>query len=251
MPRAAASYSPYSVDWRFLPERLLFVKDLLRHHVVRANNAVARSRTLILGAKVLFIHVPKTGGTSISKVLYGRNLPHFTAEFYRAVFGAALADTPTFAVLRHPVQRLMSCYRFTVCGGTEIMASNRYERLRLRGLESFPAFVDFLVDARRRNYPLPSTFHEQATFILDADDHVLVDRLFCIDQQGRLPDALHDYLGVGVIPRLNATTPMAMTIPPETEAGIRSLYGRDFALYDLLAARNGSVEMRDQVIEAA
>ncbi len=263
---ASEAYSPYSVDWRFLPERLLFLKDLVRHHVVRLNNAVARSpalsplwvetigkRTLsaILAADVLFIHVPKTGGTSISRILYGRNLPHFTAEFYRTVFGKALAHTPTFAVMRHPVQRLMSCYRFTICGGTEIMASNRYERMRLKGLDSFPAFVDFLIDAAERQYPLPSTFHPQSAFIADADNRVLVDRLFCLDDEGRLPAALNDYLGVENIPRLNATQTVAVALTSETEAKIRSLYGADFELYDRLAADGGSAEIKGRFISRA
>lgn len=257
------AYAPYTVDWRFLPEELLVLKDWIRHHIVRLNNAAARSptfsrvwadtigkRTLadVLRARVLFVHVPKTGGTSISKIVYGRNLPHFTAEFFDAVFGDALAGTPSFAVLRHPMLRLMSCYRFTISGGTEIMASNRFERRRLGGLESFPAFVDFLYGCRDRLQSLPSTFHPQASFVLDKKSTVMVDRLFALDETGRLPAELHRFLGVGDIPRLNATHPAELTITPDVNAKIRELYKVDFELFDLLSQAGGQAQMRGRVI---
>jgi hypothetical protein len=258
-PGSLKNYSPYSVDWRFLPEEMLLLKDYFRHHVVQLNNLLATSRSFsplwtatigqrtlnsILAAKVLFIHIPKTGGTSICKVLYGRNLPHFTAEFHYNAFSTFIAGIPSFSVMRHPVQRLVSCYRFTVAGGTDIMASSRFERLRLRGLESFETFVDFLFEARGRLSRLPNTFHDQSAFVLGRDGQVLTTRLYCLDEKGQPPAELVRSLGVASIPRLNATKPTPVTISSETEAKIRQLYARDFEIYDRLAASGGFADMK-------
>ena len=148
--RRPRPYSPYAVDWRFLPDTLLLSKDFIRHHLAQGSNTLAATATLrplwvatigrniaqaVRGAQVLFVHVPKTGGTSVSKVLYGRNLPHYTARFWYSTFRDSVADLPSFAVVRHPVERLISAYKMALAGGTDIVAYSRYDRGRLRGLE--------------------------------------------------------------------------------------------------------------------
>src|SRR5271165_2862234 len=126
-------YSPYAVDWRFLPTEILFIKDYLRHYLAAGSNAVAQTELMstlwastiglnitraINRAGILFVHIPKTGGTSISKVLYHRNLPHYTARSWVRAFGGTVAGLPTFAVIRHPVERFVSAYKMAVAGGT-------------------------------------------------------------------------------------------------------------------------------------
>src|SRR5579859_3082980 len=39
-------YSPYAVDWRFLPEEILVIKDFLRYHLANGSNYVARTKML-------------------------------------------------------------------------------------------------------------------------------------------------------------------------------------------------------------
>jgi hypothetical protein len=73
-PKQQTRFRPYPVDWRFLPEPVLLVKDTLRYHVVQtvvaASNVkllrqtwgnVAQSRILepAQRAQRLFIHIPK------------------------------------------------------------------------------------------------------------------------------------------------------------------------------------------------
>ena len=259
---ATRSYTPYAVDGRFLPEELLMAKDCLRHALVAGSNAVARMPRLsglwattlgrgpakaVTKAGVLFIHIPRTGGTSISQVLYRRNLPHYTARFWREVFGGGIAGMPSFAVVRHPTERLLSAYRMALHGGTDIVAYSRFWRSRLRGLGSFETFVDFVAEHRTRPEGLPLDLWDQGAFILDGNGAVMVDRLCSLDDRNGLPAELRRWLSAPPIPHINATAPSAVDLTVAVRRKIAQAYERDFAIYDAVVARAGSAELRDHL----
>ena len=253
-------YAPYAIDWRFLPEEVLLLKDFARHHIVRLNEAAATSRPFsglwaatvgqrtirsVVAAKTLFIHIPKTGGTSVSQLLYGRNLPHFTARFYFDTFKPAVSSLPSFSVVRHPVERLLSAYRFAVHGGSDIMAFSRYDRIRLGCLDSFESLVDFLDDHRDRLSAAPTIFQDQAGFIVDDGGRILVDHLFSLDDRFGLPADLCHFLGVERIPHLNISKSKAVPLLRTIKSKIEKIYARDVELYDHLASKGGHIEMKD------
>jgi hypothetical protein len=257
--RHAQKYSPYAVDWRFLPEEALFAKDFLRYHFVHFSNSMARSALFsrlwvkTFGSRILrsvettgilFVHIPKTGGTSISKLLYRRNLPHYTAGFWMATFGEAVRSLPSFSVVRHPVERMVSAYKMARSGGTDIMAYSRYWQARLRGLESFDAFVDHVFVNRLRLDALPLDLHSQAAFILDQDGAVMVDKLYSLSNRRGLPRELAHWLAVHPIPHLNATPPYPVNITTEARRKIREIYESDFEIYEYLDTKGGSADIK-------
>jgi len=253
-------YSPYAVDWRFLPDEILLIKDFLRYYLANASNSVASTKVLsplwvatigrnvaraVKSADILFVHVPKTGGTSISKVLYRRNLPHYTAQFWRETFGRTVAGLPSFAVIRHPVERLVSAYKMVVSGGTDIVAYSRYWRARLGGLESFDTFVDHVFENRAHLAALPADLWEQAEFVLDPLGRVMVDRLFSLDARRGLPSELSRWLSIPAdLPHLNATPPLPLNVSSAARWKIGKIYHRDFQIYHHLVARGGVADMR-------
>jgi hypothetical protein len=260
--RLAGHYSPYAVDWRFLPDEILLVKDFLRYHLANGSNSLARTRILsplwvatigsnvakaVKNAEILFVHIPKTGGTSISRVLYRRNLPHYTARFWHGTFGRTVAGLPSFAVIRHPVERLVSAYKMAVSGGTDIVAYSRYWRARLRGLESFDTFVDHVVESRAQPTALPADLWEQAEYVLDARGRVMVDRLFSLDARRGLPSELGRWLSIPAdLPHLNATPPLPLNVSSSARRKIGEIYQRDFQIYRHLVARGGVADVRGQ-----
>jgi hypothetical protein len=66
---------------------------------------------------ILFIHIPKNAGTSISHALYGREIGHHPIAWYRDRFPHSLAGIPSFALIRDPVSRFVSAFLFLKDGG--------------------------------------------------------------------------------------------------------------------------------------
>lgn len=239
-----ARYKPYLVDWRFLPEHVLLAKDTVRHGIVGMGAALAASRLTrpvwrrafrramvppVLAAGRLFIHIPKTGGTSICAHLYGRNLPHATASFWREMYGAEIAGLPSFAVLRDPLERLKSAYQFIKYGGTDVIAVSRYDMFRLRGADTFDQFVERL-HQRPTLLTTITTLRAQTDFVCDAHGNAVVDRLFRMEQ-GRMPDALTRWLGIAALPKLNRSSVEPIEMSKVTIGRVEQLYARDFALF--------------------
>jgi len=227
-----------------LPEALLLAKDISREMVVRsvmyaANVAVLRplwrglvgrsTINAINAAGRLFIHIPKTGGTSISYCLYKRNLPHLTARFYREMYGDRLAGIPSFSVLRNPVERLASCYRFLKYGGSSIVAVSRYDMARLGSLDTFDNFVAFLHEDPSR-IRLAQALAPQTGFVCDETGNVLVDRLFRMTTTGFLED-LTAWLGLDQLPKLNISSAEPISMTRKTSMRIEDLYSSDVELF--------------------
>ena len=240
-------YLPYKIDWRFMPDPILLLKDLVRPHLVVLNLAVARSRLLgpfwratlgrgtaeaIRNAGKLFIHIPKTGGTSISKCLYGRNLPHYTADFYQDVFPELLSSVPSFGVIRDPIERILSSYSFIKAGGTEIMATSRYAKLLVEKAGDFDRFVDELYRQPERSHVF-EVLEQQITYVTSGGKF-LVDYLFTLDRNYGFSPALSSLIDTSEIPHINATVRTPVAISPESERKIRHLYQSDFALFEAL-----------------
>jgi hypothetical protein len=259
-------YSPYAVDWRFLPDDLLYAKDFVRYHLVQLSNIMASKRPLTdiwantLGlrilravdkAGILFVHIPKTGGTSVSKLLYRRNLPHYTAEFWLTTLGSRVASLPSFSVIRDPVERMVSAYKMVRFGGTEIIAYSRYWQARLRGLDSFDAFVDHVFANRQQLEALPDDLHTQASFILDASGRVMVDRLFALTKARGLPSELGRWLAVHPIPHLNATPAHPVDVTSEARRKIEEIYLVDCEIHDRLMSMGAVADIKGQVASPA
>src|SRR5690606_6994134 len=69
--------------------------------------------------RCIFIHIPKTGGVSVSKALFG-NLGggHNTVRDYKVIFGPlTFARYFSFTFVRNPFSRLYSAFSFLKKGG--------------------------------------------------------------------------------------------------------------------------------------
>lgn len=246
---------PYRIDWRFLPDLLLKWKDAIRHAVNRMGGseympsplariwfATIRSGVFrsMRSAGVVFVHVPRTGGTSISQALYGRNLPHLSMAYYQALAGDKLAELPSFAVIRDPVDRLASAYRFIRAGGTSIIASSRYDPYGLAKAPSFDAFVRIIAaqpDCRKAY----DTLRPQAAFVTGEDGRVLVDRLFAFDDLRNGHPELRAWVGTGVLPHINEAVATPIHCSAATHALIDRIYAEDRSLYRLVGKGQGPI----------
>jgi len=260
--RHKGKFRPYPIDWRFLPEKLLLVKDFIRHLIVKMVMATSSIRMIrpiwirliasatindIHRAGVLFIHIPKTAGTSICALLYDRNLPHFTADFYQRVMGTQLGDVQSFAVIRHPIERFVSAYRFVMSGGSDIMLASRYERAKFYSTDSLNELVDFLLE-NRDCLGFSLTFRKQVDYVLDAGGRLLVDQLYPLTDATGLSENLMKRLGVKNIPHLNRSHPCPITLSDATLDKLALIYEEDFALFRLAQSTDGRADIRGRLL---
>jgi hypothetical protein len=61
--------------------------------------------------KLIFIHLPKTGGRSVCDA-FNQRFDHFTADYYRAAYLPFFPDYKMFAIIRNPYDRMVSLFHY-------------------------------------------------------------------------------------------------------------------------------------------
>ncbi len=97
----------------------------------------------------LFVHVPRTGGVSISRALYGcLGLGHLTLAEHRELFRArTFANMFKFTFVRNPFDRIHSAYCFLRANGMGGLDAEFNQRV----LEPFHSFERFVLEGLDRN----------------------------------------------------------------------------------------------------
>ncbi|HEY1709044.1 MAG TPA: sulfotransferase family 2 domain-containing protein [Rhizomicrobium sp.] len=154
--------------------------------VVRLGKPRSPYREIQLRTKTLFIHIPKTGGNSVTQMIYGLPAldvrPHVPARIYRDYSPELFAQFYVFATVRHPFTRLRSAYYF-LHGGGMTSKDRRWARRHLQQYRTFAAFLQALRDEPVRSNVLRYThFVPQVHYLCDTDDALLVKHLVRMEQ---------------------------------------------------------------------
>jgi hypothetical protein len=135
---------------------------------------------------IVFVHVPKAAGTSISMTLYGVAVGHRTLAKWQAMFPYSMRRVETMAVVRDPVARFVSAFNFLKAGGI-----NDFDRsFALKHLVDFDepselasALIDPTWQARILTYP---HFARQVDFLKNSSGKIVID---CLVRLENLADA--------------------------------------------------------------
>lgn len=193
--------------------------------------------------RVIFVHIPKTGGTSIATALFGGRLGHRRWSEWRALHPEKFAQYLKFAVVRDPVDRFLSEYdhfQRRAAGTTRertirdrfVIPAGSAERFALR-LAADRAWRRRLLDAGRH-------FHAQSSFVLSRKSRVMVDRLIDF---GHLDEDLRALIDLPALEHLNACPgerARREDLGPHAIEALRQVYRQDFALYDFARIHRGS-----------
>ena len=195
----------------------------------------------------IFIHIPKTGGTSIGRSLFGDfEGNHMPVATYQMIYDRATFDRLfKFAVTRNPYDRLRSAYQFFRRGADRIPHSGMTD-ISLRKdskteVNRYADFEDFVL-----NWLTPSTarnhehFRPQHRFVCDPSGTLQLDYVGRFESLGESFTAIADQLGVETQLIHDRKTKRTSSDPtkytdvytPAMRAVVEEIYGRDLRLFD-------------------
>lgn len=183
-------------------------------------------------AGVLFIHIPKNAGMSVSATLYGEQLFHPTIRYYARVAPDVVRDLPSFAVWRDPVARFVSAYRFARNGGGPDARLARAFRKRYMAFRSIDDAIDH-VEQVPSLYHTDHIFRPQFWYVADAAGRIAVDQICLIENLDQTVAAA-GLPGLSEITRLNLSPELGDAVTAEQLVRLRKLYAIDFAIYNAL-----------------
>lgn len=192
-------------------------------------NAKRRRRlAAIRDSEVLFIHVPKNAGTSLSMALYGQTITHDTIRYYDSVAPDFVASAVTVAVIRDPVERFVSAFRYARSGGMDRQVSAPFQST-YAGWATIDDALDHL-ERHRDPFAVDHIFRPQSWYLTDRAGRVAVRHLVPIDGLAQLRRLLPDAADVAM-PRLNRGRGAAVTVSDAQRARIARLYPHDAAMW--------------------
>ena len=188
---------------------------------------------------LLFIHIPKNGGTSIKRALYASDPGHATVRFYDMVAPELLRGATSFALLREPADRFLSGFDFLMNGGGSDVSILPSVMRRLSGIASIDDFLDYL-EAIAGDWLKVDTFaRPQWWYVADRHGRIRIDRLWLLGEQN---SAVAEFLagwGVPGMPHANRTARASHVLSKQQKARLERIYAADVALYALVRQEPG------------
>jgi hypothetical protein len=206
----------------------------------RLTKYISNNNTTDSSNAAIFIHIPKTGGTTIEGFMGFNSSCHASATDMRhcKTYGAAWEKALKITTLRHPVERAISLYRYARSGGNgksgDLIKYNWVQNV------SFHEFVDSILSQD------DVMFAPQNHFIFDSYNKtsLLVDEILCTEHlESDWKKLVNKYpflseLGpfprkrLRVTPLSNTTTPLLVNeVGNATVAKLREVYSEDFELW--------------------
>lgn len=181
---------------------------------------------------IIFVHIPKAAGTSITEVLYGKRNGHLTASVIKNELGDDFDKKYSFSVTRNPYDRLKSSYHFARQGQTNDGAIANSKLYQQPVFETFETFVrDWLV--HQDLLKLDHVFRPQHHYLYE-QEVCLVNEVYQLENLEELENKLSKILNKTVkINKKNATqkTKNREMISDEIKDLIYTLYQKDFELF--------------------
>lgn len=159
-------------------------------------------------AGLIFVHVPKNGGTSINTAVYGGFMGHFRVRDIERWRSDLFQELPSLAVTRNPWARAFSAYTFARKGaemkdGAQISRPERYQTAEF---DSFERFVLEWLPSRKLDHE-DYVFRPQTHFLTNKAGAIAVSHLGQIEEPESYSPFLESALGHPIkIGRLNSTT---------------------------------------------
>lgn len=186
--------------------------------------------------KLLFVHIPKNAGSSLEKSLNARETSHKSWVYYRENHPQEWGTYINFAVLRDPMERLVSCYNYarmkksfwhsSIPGDKSIYGKHPdYEICKTRTINEVVSLLE-----KDRNALRHPGWAPQFLWI-NNNGKVAVDCLINFDQ---LKDAMNELAPKASIDHINkSNSPHKEMLSIRSISIIKELYNADISLLNL------------------
>lgn len=212
--------------------------------VERVNSILlARNFRAYRRAGVIFIHVPKAAGSTISAALYGRSLGHFTAAELRDHAPRTFTKLSSFAILRDPVARAVSAWRYARSGGTAEGWIAPHPDYALPAFQTLEHFACDWLPPRIAAPDLDFVFRPQTGFVCDQTGTPIPDHLFALERPAPL-SAFLATRGVADLSRMPGRNRNPggeddlATLSARARGALAGIYADDVALYRSLITQS-------------
>ncbi|CAH7388538.1 hypothetical protein VCHA39O220_90043 [Vibrio chagasii] len=111
--------------WENVPVQVKNVKHIYSHR---------ETPPLWINDDFLYLHIPKSAGTSVAKALGRKETGHFTYDFLRAKYPKVENKDKYFVIMRNPIDRIGSTFKYVKglherYGSSILPEINRYENV--------------------------------------------------------------------------------------------------------------------------
>jgi hypothetical protein len=139
---------------------------------------------------LVFVHIPKSAGTTVANEVLGRRAGHFTAVEIADEMGLDdFSGLFSFTVVRNPYDRLVSAYHYARQGGGSEGSIRKLDVYNSPAFESFESFIhNWLIVQDLMQVPI--VFRPQYLFVCNDNDEVLVQYIAHSEQLEELSDML-------------------------------------------------------------
>ena len=208
--------------------KILGVKGLYRLHIFQHKKGVE------CWAKepVIFLHVPKTAGTSINQAFGLCDIGHVPYKYLISKdVGFFDQNKKYFVVYRNPVDRLVSTYKYAKKKKPNDGPSVLFW---VRGCETFKDFIAIVYEKK---------LYEKHYFFWSTSKFIEGLQSVAVLPFDNLNSAFHDYVGEGGIklPHSNVSSgeKISIDVDDKTVLMIMEMYEDDYRLGDKVKAANG------------
>lgn len=182
----------------------------------------------------LFVHIPKTAGTSLAHALSlgqsrhplcARSKHETVSDFVARQGEEALRRYLSFAVVRHPTERLLSHFAY--------LKSNPAQFPEMAAIRSAEEYIDAIarndVDVIKR----PERVMEQWRYVTVADGAIGLNKIYRFEHLSDMPADISQRLGVVLdpLPRKNVSDGAWKNPSPAVDDFARAYYAKDFELF--------------------
>lgn len=159
---------------------------------------------------VVFVHVPRSAGTSVSVSLYSGMIGHNGLAEIETLAPPDILALPRFAVVRNPWDRAVSAWSLARAGrgtGDNAVTVRGAEQYCIPAFETFERFVLDWLEPRDLGR-LDPIFQRQARFLRGTDQHLHYDHLGRFEALGETEAWLSQTLERNIVfPRTNGASP--------------------------------------------